>query len=52
LSRGSKVRVMTKAEWMSHPDRAMSGTGEGARPGLSDGVKPWINVIFSDVQNQ
>jgi hypothetical protein len=51
LSRGCKVMVMTKAQWMSHPLRAMSGTGEGGRPGLSDGVKPWINVIFSDVQN-
>lgn len=44
LTRGYKVRVMTKKEWFNHPDKAIAN----GKPGLSDGIKPWINVQFSD----
>jgi hypothetical protein len=44
LSRGYKTRVMTKDQWLVHPDRAVAN----GQPGLSDGVKPWVNVIFNN----
>lgn len=44
LSRGYKKVVMTKEEWLKHPNKAIAN----GKPGLSDGVKPWIDVIFKD----
>lgn len=43
LTRGYKTVVMTRKEWEDHPDRCIYQ----GKPGLSDGVKPWINVIFN-----
>lgn len=43
LTRGHKVVVMTQAQWSAHPARAI----HNGKPGLSDGIKPWINVQFN-----
>ncbi len=49
LSRGSKVRVMTTAEWFAHPDRATVAGADGKTrvPILHDG-RFATNVILSD----
>jgi hypothetical protein len=50
FSRGYKKVVMTKSEWQQHPLKALCLGNDGKyKPGLSDGVNPWIDVIFKDV---
>jgi hypothetical protein len=48
LSRGYKVRVMTKKAWQNHPDKMVYWGNGKWEPALYNGDKMPIHVQFND----